>query len=238
MKEDRFYWLRLAVVSLIWFIYDFSAYSFSIYSTQWISIILGDDTSLWKSFGWGTLVNAFYLPGAIAGAYISDWIGPRRALYIFVFLQGCVGFLMAGLYGILDTKANVAGFVVIYGYVRFGSRVSRFPPFLKMIFFITVSSSPLVKPAPVIISALSHPKPPPLPSAANTTPSPPRAAKSAPSSAPTSSPLFRITLPVGRNQRVVVKTHFLLAAVCACLARCWRGRCCRRLDRIRFRRRM
>lgn len=112
----RFYWLRLAVVSLIWFIYDFSAYSFSIYSTQWISTILGDDTSLWKSFGWGTLVNTFNLPGAIAGAYISDWIGPRRALYTFVFLQGCVGFLMAGLYGILDKAANVAGFVVIYGY--------------------------------------------------------------------------------------------------------------------------
>ncbi|KAL9604654.1 MAG: hypothetical protein Q9219_000374 [cf. Caloplaca sp. 3 TL-2023] len=111
----KFYWLRLAVVSLIWFIYDFSAYSFSIYSTQWISIILRDDTSLWKSFGWGTLVNAFYLPGAIAGAYISDWIGPRRALYTFVFLQGCVGFLMAGLYGVLDKPANVAGFVVIYG---------------------------------------------------------------------------------------------------------------------------
>ncbi|KAI4129923.1 MAG: hypothetical protein LQ338_002008 [Usnochroma carphineum] len=111
----RFYWLRLAVVSLIWFIYDFSAYSFSIYATQWISVILGDDTSLWRSFGWGTLVNAFYLPGAIAGAYISDWIGPRRALYIFVFLQGCVGFLMAGLYGVLDKPANVAGFVVIYG---------------------------------------------------------------------------------------------------------------------------
>ncbi|KAL8664834.1 MAG: hypothetical protein Q9202_002696 [Teloschistes flavicans] len=111
----KFYWLRLAVVSLIWFIYDFSAYSFSIYSTQWISTILGDDTSLWKSFGWGTLVNTFNLPGAIAGAYISDWIGPRRALYTFVFLQGCVGFLMAGLYGILDKAANVAGFVVIYG---------------------------------------------------------------------------------------------------------------------------
>lgn len=98
-------------------VYDFSAYSFSIYSTQWISVILGEDTSLWKSFGWGTLVNAFYLPGAIAGAYISDWIGPRRALYTFVFLQGCVGFLMAGLYGILGKPANIAGFVVIYGWV-------------------------------------------------------------------------------------------------------------------------
>ncbi|KAL8728086.1 MAG: hypothetical protein Q9166_005611 [cf. Caloplaca sp. 2 TL-2023] len=68
-----------------------------------------------SNLGWATLVNAFYLPGAIAGAYISDWIGPRRALYIFVFLQGCVEFLMAGLYGILDKPANIAGFIIVYG---------------------------------------------------------------------------------------------------------------------------
>ncbi|KAI4211176.1 MAG: hypothetical protein LQ351_005974 [Letrouitia transgressa] len=111
----KFYWFRLTIVSLIWFIYDFSAYSFSIYSSQWISLILGDDTALWKSFGWNTVVNVFYLPGAIGGAFLSDWIGPRHALSIGVFLQGLVGFLMAGLYSILDTKANVAGFVVVYG---------------------------------------------------------------------------------------------------------------------------
>lgn len=111
----KFYWWRLLVVSLIWFTYDFSTYSFSIYSTSWLSIILGDGAPLWKSFGWGTLVNFFYLPGAILGAFTSDWIGPRYALAIGVFAQGIVGFIMSGLYGRLDTSAHVAGFVVVYG---------------------------------------------------------------------------------------------------------------------------
>lgn len=111
----RFYWFRLLIVSAIWFIYDFSAYSFSIYSSAWIKIILGKDSAIWKSFGWNTLVNVFYLPGAIGGAWLSDWIGPRYALATGVFLQGIVGFIMAGAYGSLATPAHVAGFVVVYG---------------------------------------------------------------------------------------------------------------------------
>lgn len=111
----RFYWFRLAIVSLIWFIYDFSAYSFSIYSSAWLALILGKTAPLWKTFAWNTLVNAFYLPGAIGGAFLSDWIGPRHALALGVFLQSLIGFLMAGLYSHLNTPAHVAGFVVVYG---------------------------------------------------------------------------------------------------------------------------
>lgn len=103
------------MVSLIWFIYDFSSYSFSIYSSAWLTIILGKSAPIWKSFGWTTLVNVFYLPGAIGGAFLSDFIGPRYALAIGVFLQGIVGFVMAGCYGLLDTSSHVAGFVVVYG---------------------------------------------------------------------------------------------------------------------------
>jgi len=47
----KFYWFRLAVVSLIWFIYDFSAYSFGIYSSSVVGNLLGKDYPLWKSFG-------------------------------------------------------------------------------------------------------------------------------------------------------------------------------------------
>lgn len=100
---------------MIWFIYDFSAYSFSIYSSAWLQIILGDDAPIWQSFGWNTIINLFYLPGAIGGAFISDWIGPRLALGIFVALQGIVGFIMAGCYSLLDTAPHVGGFVVVYG---------------------------------------------------------------------------------------------------------------------------
>ena len=102
-------------MSLIWFIYDFSSYSFSIYSSAWLTIILGDSAPIWKSFGWTTLINVFYLPGAIGGAFLSDWIGPRLALAIGVFAQGVVGFIMAGCYSLLDTSSHVAGFVVVYG---------------------------------------------------------------------------------------------------------------------------
>ena len=57
----------------------------------------------------------FYIPGAIFGAFLSDWIGPRAALATGVTAQGLVGFLMSGLYPTLNTPAHVGGFVVIYG---------------------------------------------------------------------------------------------------------------------------
>ena len=103
------------LVSVIWFIYDFQSYSFGIYSSAWIDIIIGSDAPLWQTFGWNTLVNVFYLPGAIFGAFLSDWIGPRYALAIGVFAQGVVGFIMSAAYPELDTAKNVGGFVVVYG---------------------------------------------------------------------------------------------------------------------------
>lgn len=47
----KFYWFRLFVVALIWFIYDFSSYSFGIYSSTIVSNLLGTNYPLWKSFG-------------------------------------------------------------------------------------------------------------------------------------------------------------------------------------------
>ncbi|PGG96588.1 hypothetical protein GX51_07750 [Blastomyces parvus] len=111
----RFYWTRLSVVSLIWFVYDFSIYAFGIYSAAWLKLVLSDSAPLWKSFGWNTVLNLFYLPGAILGAFVSDWLGPRHALALGVFLQGGVGFIMAGCYQYLATAKNVAAFVVVYG---------------------------------------------------------------------------------------------------------------------------
>lgn len=57
------YWPRLLVVSAIWFIYDFSAYAFGTYSSEIVTNLLGKDTALWKSLGWATLINFFYIPG-------------------------------------------------------------------------------------------------------------------------------------------------------------------------------
>ena len=103
------------VVSFIWFIYDFSTYSFSIYSSAWIDIILGDSSVVWKSFAWSTLSNFFYIPGSFLGGFVSDWVGPRGALLIGLIAQGIIGFIMAGCYEFLATSKNVAAFVVVYG---------------------------------------------------------------------------------------------------------------------------
>lgn len=103
------------MVSLIWFIYDFLAYSFNIYASMWLYIILGNNAPLWKTFGWMTVLNLFYMPGSFAGAYVSDWIGPRKTLGIGVLGQGILGFIMAGCYKYLATPENVAAFVIVLG---------------------------------------------------------------------------------------------------------------------------
>ncbi|KAK4987093.1 glycerophosphoinositol permease [Elasticomyces elasticus] len=111
----KYYWWRLTIVSLIWFIYDFSAYSFGIYSSTIIANLLGSSTALWKSFGWNVLINLFYMPGCLAGSVVSDWYGPRATLAYGVLAQGVVGFIMAGCYSLLAIPKNVGGFVVVYG---------------------------------------------------------------------------------------------------------------------------
>lgn len=49
------------------------------------------------------------------GAFVSDWIGPKHALALGVFVQGIVGFIMAGLYKTLAQPSHVGAFAVVYG---------------------------------------------------------------------------------------------------------------------------
>ena len=61
----------------------------------------------------------FYLPGSLAGAFVSDWLGPKYTLITGVVIQAIIGFIMAGLYSHLS--ANVAAFAVVYGiFLSFG----------------------------------------------------------------------------------------------------------------------
>ncbi|WYZ42537.1 hypothetical protein EsH8_VI_000236 [Colletotrichum jinshuiense] len=115
MLSLKFYGWRLFVVSLIWFIYDFSAYSFGIYSSTILSNLYGDTAPLTTVFGWNTVINLFYIPGTMLGAPASDWLGPRYALALGVTLQAVVGFIMAGDYFNLSQPGMVGGFVVVYG---------------------------------------------------------------------------------------------------------------------------
>lgn len=109
----KFYWYRLAVILILWFIYDFSAYSFGIYSSAIINRIV-PDADLYKTFGWNTLFNVFYLPGCFLGAYFADWLGVRITLTTGLTCQGIIGFAMAGCYPTL--KKHVASFTVVFGF--------------------------------------------------------------------------------------------------------------------------
>lgn len=111
----KFHWKNLLIVSAVWFIYDFSVFAFNTYSSIWLDTILGNNAPLWKNFGWNVVVNLFYLPGSFAGAFISDWIGPRLCLVVGMSAQAIVGFIMSGCYQWLSLPKNVAGFVVVYG---------------------------------------------------------------------------------------------------------------------------
>ncbi|SPQ26838.1 841147f7-280f-40d5-86d9-d20573409ba0 [Thermothielavioides terrestris] len=112
----RFYGFRLFIVSLIWFLYDFSSYSFGIYSSPILANIFDSDTAaLTTVFGWNTVINLFYIPGTMLGAPLSDWLGPRYALAGGVTLQAIVGFIMAGCYARLAQPSMVGAFAVVYG---------------------------------------------------------------------------------------------------------------------------
>jgi len=114
----KYYWYRIVIVGLIWFLYDFSSYAFGIYSTTIVNTIIGD-APLYVQFGWGTVINLFYIPGAMLGGPFSDYIGPRYALAIGVTIQAVIGFIMAGCYDRLTN--SIGAFAVVYGlFLSFG----------------------------------------------------------------------------------------------------------------------
>ncbi|BGP51111.1 glycerophosphoinositol permease [Rhodotorula kratochvilovae] len=107
------YWRSFVGVSLAWFIYDFITYPFGLFSSVIVDTVTGGSTKLTTVFGWNVVINAFYLPGTIAGALLVDWIQPKKQLIIFLCLQGIVGFIMSGLYERLTE--HIAAFAVVYG---------------------------------------------------------------------------------------------------------------------------
>lgn len=61
------------------------------------------------------MINLFYIPGTVFGAFVSDWIGPRYTLALGVTLQAIIGFIMAGAYDKIAQPHVVGAFAVVYG---------------------------------------------------------------------------------------------------------------------------
>ncbi|KAF8638308.1 hypothetical protein AX17_002328 [Amanita inopinata Kibby_2008] len=136
----RRYGLSLAALSFTWFLYDFivyvyndsdaldpnleltdtnDRYPFGIYSSIIVNNITGGSTALSVVLGWNVVINLFYMPGTLGGAFIVDYLGPRSTMIMGLLFQALIGFIMSGLYVQLANK--IAAFAVVYGiFLSFG----------------------------------------------------------------------------------------------------------------------
>jgi len=113
------YWVGLAALSLTWFIYDFITYPFGLYSSTVVNNITGGSSALSTVFGWNTIINLFYMPGTLGGAFIVDYLGPKHTMIIGLLLQAVIGFIMSGAY--VQLSEHIAAFAVVYGiFLSFG----------------------------------------------------------------------------------------------------------------------
>ncbi|KAF9237651.1 major facilitator superfamily domain-containing protein [Melanogaster broomeanus] len=107
------YWKSLFGLSLAWFIYDYITYPFGIFSSTITDNITGGDTSLTVVFGWSVVINLFYIPGTVIGAFAVDYMGPKVTMISGLLAQAVIGFIMSGLY--VQLTSNIAAFAVVYG---------------------------------------------------------------------------------------------------------------------------
>jgi len=113
------YWIQLSAICVTWFIYDWITYPFGIYASTVVDVITHKSDSLTVVFGWNVVINLFYIPGTILGAFIIDYLGPRNTMILGLLLQALFGFIMCGLYNHLVN--HIGAFAVLYGiFLSFG----------------------------------------------------------------------------------------------------------------------
>lgn len=113
------YWRSLLGLSLAWFIYDFITYPFGLYSSTITNAVTGNNSSLTVVFGWSVVINLFYIPGTVVGAFCVDFMGPKVTMITGLLAQAVIGFIMSGLY--TQLSPHVAAFAVVYGiFLSFG----------------------------------------------------------------------------------------------------------------------
>ncbi|EJD34786.1 MFS Git1p-related glycerophosphoinositol and glycerophosphocholine permease [Auricularia subglabra TFB-10046 SS5] len=113
------YWPGLCAISFTWFLYDFIVYPFGIYSSVIVDRVTNGDKALTTVFGWNVVVNLFYMPGTLVGAFVVDILGPKYTMITGLLFQALFGFVMSGCYSVLSK--NIAGFAVLYGiFLSFG----------------------------------------------------------------------------------------------------------------------
>ncbi|ODO09632.1 hypothetical protein I350_01843 [Cryptococcus amylolentus CBS 6273] len=110
------YWKPLLGCSLVWFLYDAVVYPFNLLAPT-IASGFSDNRTLIESNGWGALVNAFALPGAIFGSLLIDRLGPRKTYAFGLGMVAIFGFTIGGAMEPLRNNGTgaFAAFVVLFG---------------------------------------------------------------------------------------------------------------------------
>lgn len=113
------YWRPFTGIAIAWFIYDFIVYPFGIYTGTIVDNITHSSTALSVVLGWSVVINLFYMPGTLIGAFVVDYLGPKWTMITGLLCQAVIGFIMSGLYKHLTN--HVAAFAVVYGiFLSFG----------------------------------------------------------------------------------------------------------------------
>ncbi|KAG8161206.1 hypothetical protein KVR01_009470 [Diaporthe batatas] len=107
------YYRPLIGCATTWFLYNWISIPFGIFSSTIISRANIGDKQLVKNFGWGTLINCFYIPGPFLGGYLSDKIGRRKTMALGFSLQAALGFILGG--AIFPIQNVFPLFIVLYG---------------------------------------------------------------------------------------------------------------------------
>jgi len=106
------YWRPLLGCSLGWFLYNYISYPFGLFASTILSR-LNVGSSLAKNLGWGTVINCFYIPGAVIGGLLSDRIGRRQTMALGFGIQALLGFILGGALGSIQTILPL--FIILYG---------------------------------------------------------------------------------------------------------------------------
>ncbi|KAG0643894.1 major facilitator superfamily domain-containing protein [Tuber brumale] len=110
----RHYWRSLAVESFIWFLWNVTSFSYTIFAPRLVEMVGTPGQSLVQVFGYTACIMIFNFPGAVGGAYLSDKLGPRVMLVLGSFCQTLMAVLLAGLWA--KTEIPAPAFIFIFGF--------------------------------------------------------------------------------------------------------------------------
>ncbi|KAF7727649.1 hypothetical protein EC973_007307 [Apophysomyces ossiformis] len=112
----KHYWPRLLVTGGIWFLYDFIAYSFGIFSDTILALAVPTN-SLMQTLCWNIVLNVFYPFGAIAGGLVIDRLGRKTVMASGFLAQAALGIIIGALAPQLVHVFPL--FVILYGLFLF-----------------------------------------------------------------------------------------------------------------------